>query len=291
MIKTSEETKATDSIHRGCGGMVLAALDGPFCAKCRAELREEDWIEPAPPGASSDTPAAAVPRIRVTRQRDLPPGAVPVFGASIWRNPYSFRSRHGLARVPAAEGDGPWEYEDRSTAAGNRHDFSHPEGHVPPRTVCHVRYMTREECLDTYRRVLTGELGPALNHHKPLVSVPEVVTALKGRVLACKCPLPAEGKTDWCHAAYLAWLAATHEVAALTCLSSDAARAVAREADRPGTNRASVFGAFAFGGGEASARIVYLSYCDKRFPLDVAEWAFNNGHCADSAAGDVIARL
>jgi hypothetical protein len=50
----TEETKATDLIHIGCGGTVLDSLDGPFCGRCRADLREEDWIAPPPPGASLD---------------------------------------------------------------------------------------------------------------------------------------------------------------------------------------------------------------------------------------------
>lgn len=34
-----------------------------------------------------------------------------------------------------------------------------------------------------------------------------------------------------------------------------------------------------------------LTYFDKRYPLDVAGWAFNQGHASDAAAADVIARL
>lgn len=67
----------------------------------------------------------------------------------------------------------------------------------------------------------------------------------------------------------------------LQCRSLEDARAVAIEASRDD--------------GMHSARSeddrVILTYYDKRYPLDVAEWAFNNGHCDDSAAGDVIERL
>jgi hypothetical protein len=222
----------------------------------------------------------AVPRIRVRRASDVPPGAVRVFGAVLWRNKYSYRSRYGLARVPAAESDAPWEYEGRISAAGMRHDFFHPEGHKPPVTFCTVRYMTRYECQETFRRVLTGELTPALAHHAPLVSVPEVVEALKGKTLACTCPFPAKGQQDWCHAGYLAWLAAVCDMTRLTCLTETAAKAVAREADRPGINRTVAFGKHAF-----------ISYCDKRYPLDVAEWAFDHDHADDDAASAVIASL
>jgi hypothetical protein len=230
--------------------------------------------------ADSDSLAAGpVPRIRVARVKDVPPGAVPVFGAVPWQNPYGFRTRHGLARVPAVEGDGPWEYEGRSTAAGNRHDYHHPDGHDPAITLCHVRFMTRRECQETYHRILTGDLTPALANRRPLVSIPDVVEALKGRTLACTCPFPKAGQPDWCHAATLAQIAASHSVARLVCVTDEAAKAVVREADRPGTQRTVAFG-----------RTAYLSYFDKRYPLDVAEWAFNNGHCDDSAAGDIIER-
>ena len=227
--------------------------------------------------AMPETYVPPFPRIQVARARDVPPGAVRVFGSVLWRNRYGYRSRHGLARVPAALDEGAaWEYEGRCTAAGADHAFHHPDGRI---TAHKVRYMTRRECQETYRRVLTGELTPELEHHRPLASIPEIVEALKGKVLACTCPFPRDGK-DWCHAADLAWLADTHEVARLDCLSLKAARLVADEADRPGTHRA-----------VASGSKVFVSYFDKRYPLDIAEWAFSNGHCDDSAAGDVIARL
>ena len=52
----TEETRAADAIHRGCGGMVLDSLDGPLCAKCRAELREGEWLalDTPPPNATLD---------------------------------------------------------------------------------------------------------------------------------------------------------------------------------------------------------------------------------------------
>jgi hypothetical protein len=55
-VSATEETKATDAIHRGCGGMVLDSLDGPVCARCHTELREEDGLElvTPPPGATLD---------------------------------------------------------------------------------------------------------------------------------------------------------------------------------------------------------------------------------------------
>jgi hypothetical protein len=140
--------------------------------------------------------------------------------------------------------------------------------------------MTRRECQEVYRRVLTGETTPELRGHRPLVSVPEVVEALKGKVLACTCPFPKDGGPDWCHGATLAAIAAAHSVARLDCISDSAARAVAREADRPGAHRAVAFGSR-----------VFISWFDKRYPMDVAEWAFENGYCDDDSAGSLIGRL
>jgi hypothetical protein len=110
--------------------------------------------------------------------------------------------------------------------------------------------------------------------------VPEVVEALKGKVLACTCPFPKDGGPDWCHGATLAAIAAAHSVARLDCISDSAARAVAREADRPGAHRAVAFGSR-----------VFISWFDKRYPMDVAEWAFENGCCDDDSAGSLIGRL
>ena len=219
----------------------------------------------------------AVPRIRVRRVSEIPAGAVRVFGRVPWRNPYRYRSSRGLARIPAVHGEGQWEYEGRVSAAGMRHDYWHPGGEV---TVCHIRYMTRRECQDTYRRVLTGDLTPALERHHLQVSLPEVVETLKGKTLACTCPFPAAGQPDWCHAAVLADLAAACTAVRLTCVTSEAASAVAAETDRPGTNRAA-----------ASGQYVLIAYTDKRYPLDIAEWAVVNQYAHDSAAAAVIAGL
>lgn len=41
----------------------------------------------------------------------------------------------------------------------------------------------------------------------------------------------------------------------------------------------------------AADAVVVLTYTDKRYPLDVAEWAFDNGHASDDAASAMIAAL
>lgn len=68
----------------------------------------------------------------------------------------------------------------------------------------------------------------------------------------------------------------------LRCFSLEDARNVAIEADRPDD---------AHHRARSEENEVVLTYFDKRYPLNVAEWAFNHGHCDDSAAGDVIERL
>jgi hypothetical protein len=67
----------------------------------------------------------------------------------------------------------------------------------------------------------------------------------------------------------------------LECLSPAAAKAVAAEADLPEQNHRA----------HAEGSTVVLSYFDARYPMDVADWAFQNGHAEDAAAADVIRGL
>lgn len=67
----------------------------------------------------------------------------------------------------------------------------------------------------------------------------------------------------------------------LTCLTLGSAEAVAAECDLPEQGHRA----------RGDGATVVIAYIDHRYPLDVAEWAFNNGHCDDSAAGDVIGTL
>lgn len=68
----------------------------------------------------------------------------------------------------------------------------------------------------------------------------------------------------------------------LTCVSDEAARVVARNADRSldPDHMARQDG----------SRVI-IAYSDKRFPYDVAGWAFQNGHASDAEAAATIARL
>ena len=69
--------------------------------------------------------------------------------------------------------------------------------------------------------------------------------------------------------------------ARLECMSAESARVVVAEADRPDVNHRAV----------TEGREVVLTYFDKRYPLDVADWAFEHGHADDDAASAVIAGL
>lgn len=130
-------------------------------------------------------------RIQLRRVKGwrLPPNAASVARPTRWGNPFAYRTYRGLARVPAALGDGPWEYEGRISADGMQHDYHHPDGRV---TVCNVRYMTMAEIVETYRRALTLDLTPAMRSASPSgrflkVTVDDVRRELAGRDLACWC--------------------------------------------------------------------------------------------------------
>lgn len=68
----------------------------------------------------------------------------------------------------------------------------------------------------------------------------------------------------------------------LTCLSAEDARIVAAEADDTGDpdHRA-----------RQDGDDVIITFFDKRYPLDVADWAFQAGHANDADAASTIARL
>lgn len=137
-------------------------------------------------------------RIQLRRVKGwrLPPGAV-LARPTKYGNPLAYRTPYALARVPAVDGDGPWEYEGRISADGTRHDYHHPDGHI---TVCHVRYMTMDEIVETYRRALTDDPSPSMRMACPSgrflrVTAADVRRELAGKTLACWCPVGSP-----CHA-------------------------------------------------------------------------------------------
>ncbi|MER8030656.1 hypothetical protein ABTZ78_17055 [Streptomyces bauhiniae] len=68
----------------------------------------------------------------------------------------------------------------------------------------------------------------------------------------------------------------------LNCLDDAHAAAVVAEATRPGDPDHTV---------RQDGSAVVITFFDKRYPLDVADWAGEYGHATDSAAAAVIARL
>ncbi|MFI5880890.1 hypothetical protein [Streptomyces sp. NPDC051554] len=70
--------------------------------------------------------------------------------------------------------------------------------------------------------------------------------------------------------------------ARLTCLDEHHAAAVIAEATRPGDTVHTV---------RQDGADVVISYFDKRWPLDVADWAGQHDHATDSDAAAVIAGL
>ncbi|MFD9564410.1 hypothetical protein [Streptomyces sp. NPDC059994] len=66
----------------------------------------------------------------------------------------------------------------------------------------------------------------------------------------------------------------------LTCISPESAAAVVVEATRPGDTVHTVR--------QDGPRVV-IGYQDLRWPMDVAEWAHDNGHAHDDDAARVIA--
>jgi hypothetical protein len=165
----------------------------------------------------------SVERIQLSRRRGwrLPAGARSVARPTEFGNPFGYRQHTGLARVPGVcDPTAAWEYEGRISADGARHDYHHADGRI---TVCHVRYMTPAEVVETFRLALLGLDTPAMqaafpggrgqwlgywvgngpDRHREYIT-PDVVRAeLRGLDLACWCPLPAEGEPDICHGAVL----------------------------------------------------------------------------------------
>lgn len=133
-------------------------------------------------------------RVQITRRRDEDgkswrdrhPDAVIVDRRSKFGNPFAVGTDMALARVPALDGSA-WEYEDRISADGMRHDFFHPGGKVTAHT---VRYMTLAECVELYGKALTA---PTQNLHLWDPKTCTWVTAetaraeLAGKDLACWC--------------------------------------------------------------------------------------------------------
>jgi hypothetical protein len=145
--------------------------------------------------------------VRVHRRRTkgwrMPAGAVYVGRPTQWGNPFVYRTRQALARVPALDGS-PWEFEGRISADGMRHDYFHADGHV---TRHEIRYMTRAETVELYRQVLTAPT-PQLHLYdldRRWIDAAKARLLLAGQDLACWCPLDVP-----CHADVLLAVANGH---------------------------------------------------------------------------------
>ncbi|PBC80148.1 hypothetical protein BX265_4984 [Streptomyces sp. TLI_235] len=68
----------------------------------------------------------------------------------------------------------------------------------------------------------------------------------------------------------------------LTCVDEQHAAAVYNEAHRPGDQHHNV---------AQDGKQIVITYYDKRWPLDVADWAGEHGHAHDDDAARVIAQL
>lgn len=166
-------------------------------------------------------------QLRRTEGWRKPEGVIVVARPHRWGNPFALGTPTALARVPAIDGS-PWEHEGRISAAGARHDVHHADGTV---TVHHVRYLTREECVEMFRRALlhpTPHLRLAVRAYEkqprgPRKFIgPEFLTAdkaraeLAGRDLACWCPLHVA-----CHADVLLEIANAPAPASTTTDTED----------------------------------------------------------------------
>lgn len=85
-------------------------------------------------------------------------------GCLRWGDTFRYWTPYGLTRLPAAVGDGLREYEGCISADGTRHDYHHADGRI---TVCHVRYMTLAEIMETCQRALTGDHTPSMRSTAP----------------------------------------------------------------------------------------------------------------------------
>lgn len=156
-------------------------------------------------------------RLRLERRKGwrLPAGARLCTRASKFGNPYAIGTHTALARVPAADGVTPWEYEGRCSVDGAQHEMVWPGGEVSKH---HIRYMTRDEVVATHRRALIAPTPSlrlfyryrrAYRPGEPLgvqITVDMVRRELAGRDLACSC-----WPGDACHVDTLLWVANADE--------------------------------------------------------------------------------
>ena len=140
------------------------------------------------PGITLSTRPRRIQRRRVKGWR-MPEGAVYVGRGTRWGNP--FRVGKTQMRSPRLDGQPGWEREGLlCKTSGEGHAFHHGDGQV---TRHDIRDATAQECVDLYREWVTGR--PVVLGWIPQGMVAEIREHLRGRDLACWCPLDAP-----CHA-------------------------------------------------------------------------------------------
>jgi hypothetical protein len=138
----------------------------------------------------------------------MPEGAIYVGRPTKWGNPFIYRSddpaHGGLVRYRPSNPD-YFEYEGRISRDGMRHDYWGADGTV---TEYWVRYATRLEIVELFRRTLLGPdrgmvgAWPSRGGHFARFGILDVQHELRGRDLACWCPLDQP-----CHADVLLQIA------------------------------------------------------------------------------------
>jgi len=135
-------------------------------------------------------------RVQLRRSKGWrkPDNTVVVARPSRWGNPFVLGKAQ--VRMPALDGS-PWEYEGRLyKTTGERHAFNHDDGHY---TWHQVELATPEQIVELFRQTATRANIDTLSGY-PRIS--EIVSALRGKNLACWCPLDS-----LCHADVLLELA------------------------------------------------------------------------------------
>lgn len=140
---------------------------------------------------------------RIQRKRTKgwrkPEGAIYVGRGSKWENPFTVGTTQ--VRMPGAKNpDADWELEGRLDKPNSDNvPFYHADGHVTRHT---VRAATREEIVDIYREILTGNNVHTKEVFPWHINLDELLAPLQGRDLMCWCALDQP-----CHADVLLELA------------------------------------------------------------------------------------
>lgn len=134
-------------------------------------------------------------QLRRTKGWRKPEGVISVARPSRWGNPFRYRTDYGLVRYGPrheAEFGRAWDYEGRISAHGNRHDMWFSRDRI---IETYVRYADPDELVELFRLTLTNPTPgmlmafPSGGGNLAKVTVAEIQAELRGRDLACWCPL------------------------------------------------------------------------------------------------------